>query len=100
MGEVLAALIDGKPTDLVDVDSLILSGLLLSWDYKPNSTKPVTPDGVNKITVFDGPPRVLDIGCDTGKWCFIMKEQHRNWIIEGVDDVDRWTKEHVGVKLK
>lgn len=38
--------------------------------------------------VYEGPPRVLEIGCGDGSWCFKLKEEQPEWIVEGVDDTD------------
>lgn len=67
---------------------------LLSWEYSPFPLGPLpaTPEGLQMTLVYDGPPRVLEIGCGDGSWCFASKERHPDWIIEGVDDVDHWTQ--------
>ena len=68
---------------------------LSSWDYAdfPMSPNPDTPDHQTTL-VYSGPPRVLEIGCGNGAWCFASKERHPDWIIEGVDDSDHWSDAH------
>jgi len=97
MGEILDALMDGESP--FDDGPLTLSGRLMSWELKTTSRQAVTemlPDEAFKVAVFDGLPRILDIGCDAGNWCFAVKKQHPDWIVEGVDDVNRWDEAHGG----
>ena len=65
---------------------------LSSWDYAdfPMSPNVETPEHQTTL-VYSGPPRVLEIGCGNGAWCFASKERHPEWIIEGVDDADHWS---------
>ena len=37
---------------------------------------------------------VLEIGCGDGEWCFRVKADHPDWIVEGLDDTDHWSKKH------
>lgn len=45
--------------------------------------------------VYNGPPRVLEIGCGDGAWCFKVKKEQPDWIVEGIDDTD-----HVCILLR
>jgi hypothetical protein len=75
-----------------DDGPLTLSGRLMSWELKTTSS----PEAAFNVAVYDGPPRVLDIGCDTGNWCFAVKKLHPDWIVEGIDDVNYWDDKHGG----
>ena len=100
MAEILAAQLEGESP--FDDGPLTLSGRLMSWELKTASKQAaaeMTPEATFKVAVWDGPPRILDIGCDSGKWCFAVKKQHPDWIVEGLDDVDHWAQAH-GVTLK
>jgi tRNA G46 methylase TrmB len=63
-----------------------------SWEYQPRPVDNMTPDELQKVRVYTGPARILEIGCANGAWCFKMKEDYPDWIIEGLDDVDHWSK--------
>jgi|ERR1700733_15847468 hypothetical protein len=102
MGDVLAAQLDGNSP--FDDGHLTLSGRLMSWELKTIAAKqyPVTNTmgGGFKVAVYDGPPRILDIGCDGGKWCFALKKQHPDWIVEGVDDDKHWALFYPSIAIK
>lgn len=68
----------------------------MSWELKTTANpaaRMITPEAAFKIAVYDGPPRILDIGCDAGGWCMAVKKQHPDWIVEGIDDIGRWVEE-------
>lgn len=67
----------------VSKERLSLWGLReLAAQLSPRSTEGLGP------LVYNGPPRVLEIGCGDGTWCFKVKEEQPNWIVEGIDDTD------------
>lgn len=76
----------------------------MSWELKtaPKQIPPAEnpPQTTFKVPIFDGPPRILDIGCDEGQWCFALKKQHPDWIVEGLDDVNRWAGSRNGNDIK
>ncbi|KAB8299796.1 hypothetical protein EYC80_000048 [Monilinia laxa] len=75
---------------------------LSSWEYKPSlsvKTTPVTGE-VRTVPVYQGPPRVLEIGCSDGRWCFKVKEDQPDWTVEGLDDTDHWSCVKRDVQLK
>lgn len=89
---------DGK--DSVLVDSFVSKDRLTSWDFKsrniksPNEVSPgekPSNHAENAVPVYSGPPRVLEIGCSDGAWCFNFKLEMKDWIVEGVDDTDHWS---------
>ena len=102
MGEVLSALMDGKSP--FDDGALTLSGRLMSWELKPVSARQNlaenNPAKDLKVAVYDGLPRVLDIPCNRGTWCFDVKRQHPDWIVEGVDTFAYWTQEYPRTPFK
>ncbi len=71
---------------------LAYSNVLFLWDFTPKSPYELPPDASNSLFVYRGPPRVLEIGCGDGAWCFRVKEAHPDWIIEGLDEIDYWSK--------
>jgi tRNA G46 methylase TrmB len=80
---------------------LTLSGRLMSWELKlRQGPAGLTPEAAAQALLADGIPRVLDIGCGTGDWCIAMKKQHQDWIVQGVDDVDRWSIARPGLDYK
>lgn len=96
MAEILNAQLEGASP--FDDGPLTLSGRLMSWELKTIPKQNVGPENppqaAFKVPVYDGPTRILDIGCDTGDWSFAVKKQHPDWIIDGVDDVNRWVAVH------
>lgn len=52
------------------------------------------------VKVSQGPTRVLEIGCTDGEWCFKMKDDHPDWIIEGLDTKDGWSKLRPGINFR
>ncbi|CZT46469.1 uncharacterized protein RSE6_06897 [Rhynchosporium secalis] len=80
---------DGRATVLVDDG--IWRDRLSSWDFKvahsPKSLnnsieKLETPD-THTIAVYQGPPRVLELGCSDGNWCFNFKLEQPDWYAIG-----------------
>jgi hypothetical protein len=35
-----------------------------------------------------------------GGWCFEMKNKHPDWVIEGVDDTNRWSCDDANADLR
>ena len=103
MGEIIVPQMDGKSSVVVEDGSLIWSDRLSSWEFRPRSPKAVndiTPEERRTIQIYHGPPRVLEIGCSDGSWCFKIKKEQPDWIIEGVDDTDHWACVHKDVLMK
>ncbi|KAI9646813.1 hypothetical protein NHQ30_004812 [Ciborinia camelliae] len=73
-----------------------------SWEYNPSSSVKSTPVGgeVKTVPVYQGPPRVLEIGCSDGSWCFKVKEDQPDWTVDGVDDTDHWSCVQRNIELK
>jgi hypothetical protein len=71
MGKVLAPQMDGKASVLVEDG--IWKDRLSSWDFAPRSPAPTYEgnfeDG-HALAVYHGAPRVLELGCSDGTWCF------------------------------
>lgn len=89
---------DGNSSIVVDDSSIGKNGKLSSWEFQPRSPKSVasasgtTPEETPaSVAVYNGPPRVLEIGCGDGSWCLEVKAKYPDWIVEGVDDTDHWT---------
>lgn len=66
------------------------------WSFKECLSSPsivqrtaTTPEG--RCTNEDTPPQVLELGCSDGRWCFKLKTENPGWIVEGLDDTDRWS---------
>lgn len=83
---------------------LLAKDRLSSWEFLPSSpysaSAGATPDEKHKVRVYKGPPRVLEIGCADGGWCFTIKSHQPDWIIEGLDDTDQWSKSILGATAK
>ncbi|QSZ36041.1 hypothetical protein DSL72_007165 [Monilinia vaccinii-corymbosi] len=75
---------------------------LSSWEYKPSVSVKTSPlvGEVQTVPVYQGPPRVLEIGCSDGSWCFKVKEDQPDWTVEGVDDTDHWSCVKRDLQLK
>ena len=72
------------------LDSKKISKERLSlWEFSELASQlsPRLTEGSGPL-VYNGPPRVLEIGCGDGTWCFKVKENHPDWIVEGIDDTD------------
>ncbi|KAH7321941.1 hypothetical protein BKA65DRAFT_568848 [Rhexocercosporidium sp. MPI-PUGE-AT-0058] len=95
LGKIITPRADGKATVLVDDG--IWTGRLSSWDFRgPRSPKSVKekddiPMETHLVAVYHGPPRVLELGCSDGSWCFNFKREQPDWIVEGVDDTNHWS---------
>ncbi|THV55180.1 hypothetical protein BGAL_0012g00180 [Botrytis galanthina] len=65
------------------------------WEYNPSSSTKSTPVSgelqSRSVPVYQGPPRVLEIGCSDGSWCFKVKEDQPDWTVEGIDETDHWS---------
>ena len=95
---VALQLADGSP--VVESCRSAYSGVLFLWEFTPKTPKELPPDIMSNLCVYRGPPKVLEIGCSDGAWCFKVKEEHPDWIVEGLDDTDHWSKGKPGRKLK
>jgi hypothetical protein len=107
MGAVIAEHMKGKNSVVVDSGHLILSDRLSAWEFRPTSSpksaksaSATTPEETPTVAVYNGPPRVLEIGCGDGIWCFQVKKQYPDRIIEGVDDTDHWSCVHTDVQMR
>jgi hypothetical protein len=76
------------------------TGVLFLWDFHPKMPEELPPDEPENLNVYRGPPRVLEIGCGDGAWCFMVKKAHPDWIVEGVDDADHWSKSKSGLNFR
>ncbi|PVH76804.1 hypothetical protein DL98DRAFT_639812 [Cadophora sp. DSE1049] len=94
VGKITTPRADGKASVLVDDG--IWRDRLSSWDFRgPRSPKLMkenedTPTETHSVAVYHGPPRVLEIGCSDGSWCFNFKKEQPDWIVEGIDDTNHW----------
>jgi hypothetical protein len=70
--------------------------VLFLWNFTPKPPEELPPDELHNLYIYRGPPRVLEIGCGDGAWCFKKKKSHPNWIIKGLDDTDYWLKGNPG----
>ncbi|ESZ99332.1 hypothetical protein SBOR_0294 [Sclerotinia borealis F-4128] len=75
---------------------------LSCWEYSPSLSAKTTPVNgeLKTVPVYQGPPRVLEIGCSDGSWCFKVKEDQPDWTVEGVDDTDHWSCVQKDIQLK
>ncbi|KAK0099613.1 hypothetical protein ONS96_008113 [Cadophora gregata f. sp. sojae] len=95
VGKIITPRADGKASVLVDDG--IWRDRLSSWDFRgPRSPKVLkdneeSPTETHSVAVYHGPPRVLEIGCSDGGWCFIFKKEQPDWIVEGIDDTNHWS---------
>jgi methylase of polypeptide subunit release factors len=103
MGEVLLEQMDGK------LSLIAKKGLkehhLSFWAYQqPNSPKQEYQEHLAPETQIQpsavGAPRVLDLGCGSGSWCFHAKFEYPNWIVHGIDDSNHWLCVNKGVELR
>jgi hypothetical protein len=81
---------DAKGSSLSMNDGTILFKKRLSfWGLRKLSSQ-ISPKGGAGAAVYTGPAHVLEIGCGDGSWCFKVKIEQPDWIVEGVDDTDHW----------
>ncbi|OWP02652.1 hypothetical protein B2J93_6485 [Marssonina coronariae] len=82
-GKIITPRADGKASVLVDDG--IWKHRLSSWDFKHAPRSPRTPRSkddspeINSVAVYNGPPRVLEIGCSDGSWCAGFKKEQPDW---------------------
>jgi hypothetical protein len=100
MGYIVASHVTAKPPLATEDGRLAYSGVLFLWDFRPKTPEELPPDGLQNLCVYRGPPRVLEIGCGDGSWCFMVKKAHPDWIVEGLDDADHWSKSKLGVNYR
>jgi len=73
----------------LDEATLVFKERLSFWGinpFSPKSLDDMTTEKKYRVPVNRGPPRVLEIGCSNGSWCFKVKSEQPGWIVEGVDD--------------
>ena len=107
MGAIIAEVIDGKSSIVVDNGHLILDDRLSAWQFRPDSSlksakshSATSPEETSSVAVYSGPPRILEIGCGDGIWCVEVKKKYPDRIIEGIDDTDHWSCVHKDIKLR
>jgi tRNA G46 methylase TrmB len=100
MSDVITVQVTGDHSFAGEDGRLSWKGRLFSWDFTPKTPVEMSPEEVHSLYTYKGPSRVLEIGCGDGEWCFRVKEEHQDWIVEGLDDADHWTKKHHGVKIR
>ncbi|TGO75097.1 hypothetical protein BELL_0234g00030 [Botrytis elliptica] len=87
--------IKGQSSLSSEKDNLTSEEKLSYWEYNPSSSTKTTPVSgelqSRSVPVYQGPPRVLEIGCSDGSWCFKVKEDQPDWTVEGVDETDHWS---------
>ncbi|KAG9237287.1 hypothetical protein BJ875DRAFT_370352 [Amylocarpus encephaloides] len=73
------------------------------WQFQPSTSAisehhsipdPITQDESR------GSPRILELGCGSGAWCFHAKSVHPDWVVHGIDDTDHWLCVHKDTKLR
>ncbi len=92
MGYVVASFLSDGAVQVGEDSRLAYWGMLSLWDFHPKSLGELPADGLQNLHVYRGPPRILEIGCGDGAWCFMVKKAHPDWIVEGLDDADHWSK--------
>ncbi|KAK2628449.1 hypothetical protein QTJ16_001552 [Diplocarpon rosae] len=103
-GKIITPRADGKASVLVNDG--IWKHRLSSWDFKHTPRSPRTPRSkddspeINSVAVYNGPPRVLEIGCSDGSWCIGFKKEQPDWFVEGIDDTDHWSCPPRNLKAK
>lgn len=96
---VILPILDGGNTMVInDHLRMPVHGRLSCWEFQTSSKSSAfstesptdsNSDERQKIRVYSGPPRVLEIGCADGKWCFNFKNDHpdvRNTICDRVEN--------------
>ncbi|KAH8683167.1 hypothetical protein BGZ60DRAFT_524506 [Tricladium varicosporioides] len=66
---------------------------LSSWIFQvpsPRDLSQVTPDA----GLTHPHPRILEIGCGEGLWCFRAKSENPTWTVHGLDDTKHWLCVH------
>ncbi|KAI9732260.1 MAG: hypothetical protein M1818_007579 [Claussenomyces sp. TS43310] len=90
--EIMLRHVSGTPVCASDGTQVTMKGS--SWNYmpvEPQSAPGLTPDGkFCSVPVYNGPPRILDVGCGDGDWCCWIKLAHPDWCVEGLDDSACW----------
>src|SRR4051794_17423153 len=86
MGEVLLEQMDGKLSFIAN--NGLKEHYLSYWQYQqpssPNQDYLTLETRIQATSI--GPPRVLELGCGSGSWCFMAKAENPNWIVHGIDD--------------
>jgi hypothetical protein len=90
MGKILAPQTDGKASVLVEDG--IWKDRLSSWDFAPRSPAlglQASPQEGRTSAVYHGTPRVLELGCSDGTWCFGTRMSLlclENWLISHLSE--------------
>ncbi|CAG8962129.1 hypothetical protein HYFRA_00005173, partial [Hymenoscyphus fraxineus] len=105
MGEIILEEMDGK-ISLIVGDGTLRGHHLTSWVFQSGSSpvgvdhgQPTPAEGIN-VQAPRGPPRILNVGCGSGTWCFRVKSANPNWIVHGVDDTNHWLCVHKDLPLR
>lgn len=100
MGDVVTVQVTGDRSLAGENGKAAWKGRLFSWDFTPKSPHETSPEESLNVRVYKGPSRVLEIGCGDGDWCCRVKSAHPDWIVDGLDDADHWSKKHPGKKFR
>jgi hypothetical protein len=104
MAEIIVPQMDGKSFMVVDEERRkTRKDRLSSWEFAPLTPKSHsegTLEERHSVRVYNGPPRILELGCSDGSWCFKIKKEQPDWIVEGVDDVYHWSCHQNGAVLR
>jgi tRNA G46 methylase TrmB len=82
MKDVIIQHMNGDNKFAIDEDNDVpYSGRLSSWEYSPSIKAPkvfedLSPEEKQRVPIYEGPPRVLELGCGDGRWCFTVKQEH------------------------
>jgi hypothetical protein len=100
MGDVITVQVTGDRSLAGEDGRIAWKGRLFSWDFTPKTPHGESPEEVHNVRVYKGPSRVLEMGCGDGEWCLKVKADYPDWIVEGLDDVDHWSKKHPEMKFR
>ncbi|KAL3427087.1 hypothetical protein PVAG01_00596 [Phlyctema vagabunda] len=76
----------------------VWTGPMTVWDWNFKSdqiaealTSPGITTDKRRLASADKPPRVLEVGCGDGHWCFRLKKDNPTWVVHAVDNAAYWT---------
>ncbi|RDW89466.1 hypothetical protein BP6252_01498 [Coleophoma cylindrospora] len=73
----------------------VWKGPLTVWYWRQSSSSTAQPIGTKseerRVNEANKTPRVLELGCSDGHWCFKLKAENPGWLIEGLDETDHWS---------